>query len=113
MKDTSFLFSATRGGYGAKIFQVASFDMGKLLELTPEQLAEQNITFYSGRHYWKTVMSSADLGDVEEYFMGHKVTTDVAKIYNHRDKQGQKKIVAKAREVLAILDKTLFVPGDK
>jgi integrase len=82
--------------------------MGKLLEQTPEQLAEQNITFYSGRHYWKTLMSSAELGDVEEYFMGHKVSTDVAAIYNHRDKQGQKRILAKAKEALAVLDRQLF-----
>ncbi|GHT57944.1 hypothetical protein FACS1894109_11190 [Spirochaetia bacterium] len=110
VKDNNFIFTATRGGYGAKVFQVATSDMGKLLELTPEQMAEQNITFYSGRHYWKTVMSSAELGDVEEYFMGHKVSADVAKIYNHRDKLGQKKILAKAREALAVLDKQLFKP---
>jgi hypothetical protein len=40
--------------------------------------------------------------------MGHKVTKDVSKRYNHRDKQGQKRLLAKAREVFKILDKTLF-----
>jgi hypothetical protein len=40
--------------------------------------------------------------------MGHKVSKDVAERYNHRDRQGQKKLLAKARETLKILDKTLF-----
>jgi hypothetical protein len=53
-------------------------------------------------------MNAEELGDVEEYFLGHKVSPDVAKNYNHRDKQGQKKILAKAKEVLKILDKQLF-----
>jgi hypothetical protein len=40
--------------------------------------------------------------------MGHKVSKDVSKRYNHRDKQGQKRLLAKARELFKILDKTLF-----
>jgi hypothetical protein len=40
--------------------------------------------------------------------MGHKVSKDVSERYNHRDKQGQKRLLAKAREVFKILDKTLF-----
>ena len=71
-------------------------------------LEKENIVFYSGRHFWKTMMNAADLGDIEEYFMGHRVRGDVAKRYNHRDKQGQDKIVKKAQEVFRILDKTLF-----
>jgi hypothetical protein len=53
-------------------------------------------------------MNAHDLGDVEEYFMGHKVTGDVSKLYNRKDRQGQKMMVKKAKEVFAILDKTLF-----
>jgi integrase len=73
-----------------------------------DALDAQNITFYSGRHYWKTLVNAHDLGDIEEYFMGHKVSKSVADRYNHRDKQGQKRLLAKAREVFKILDKTLF-----
>jgi integrase len=73
-----------------------------------ERLDEMSISFYSGRHYWKTLMSSENLGEVDEIFMGHKVSSDVAKRYNHRDKQGQEKLLGKAREVFAILDRTLF-----
>jgi hypothetical protein len=40
--------------------------------------------------------------------MGHKVSKDVAERYNHRDKQGQKRLLAKAREVFKILDKALL-----
>ena len=71
-------------------------------------LKKEAITFYSGRHYWKTLMSANGLGEVEEYFMGHKISNDVAKIYNHRDKTGRKALVKKAQEVFRILDKTLF-----
>ena len=73
-----------------------------------EKLKNENITFYSGRHFWKTMMNAHDLGDVEEYFMGHKVSNDVAKRYNHRDKQGQEKILGKAAQVFKILDQRLF-----
>jgi len=73
-----------------------------------DYLEKEAITFYSGRHYWKTLMNSKNLGDAEEYFMGHKITADVAKIYNHRDKQGQAILVQKAREIFKILDSTLL-----
>jgi hypothetical protein len=51
-------------------------------------LQAQNIGFYFGRHYWKTLINAHGLGDIEEYFMGHKVSKDVSERYNHRDKQG-------------------------
>jgi hypothetical protein len=54
------------------------------------------------------MMNAEGLGDVEEYFMGHKVSKDVAKRYNHLDKQGRKRIEEKALEVFNILDKRLF-----
>jgi hypothetical protein len=54
-------------------------------------------------------MSAEGLGDVEEYFMGHKVSSDVSKLYNHKDKQGKNMLAKKAREVFKILDKRLFV----
>jgi integrase len=81
---------------------------GKTGEQVAELLSQQHIDFYSGRHYWKTLMNANKLGDVEEYFMGHKVPKSVAERYNHRDKQGQKQILKKAREVMRILDKSLF-----
>jgi integrase len=82
--------------------------LGKRLGFDRAWLKEQNITFYSGRHYWKTLMNACGLGDIEEYFMGHKVTKDVSERYNHKDKQGRKRLLAKAREVYKILDKTLL-----
>jgi hypothetical protein len=54
-------------------------------------------------------MNSEGLGDdIEEFFMGHKVSGDVSKNYNHKDKQGKQKLLEKAKEVFAILDSKLF-----
>jgi integrase len=89
-------------------FTKAYLLLGKKLDFNKAALQEQNIVFYSGRHYWKTLLNANDLGDIEEYFMGHKVSKDVAERYNHRDKQGRKRLLAKAREMFRILDKTLF-----
>jgi hypothetical protein len=84
--------------------------MGEMLGVTPDKLCEQNITFYSGRAFWKTAMNAEKLGDVEEYFMGHKVSSDVAKTYNHKDKIGRKNLLAKVRDIYRVLDKYLFKP---
>jgi excisionase family DNA binding protein len=100
---------------GALVFPVKPYTftrayilLGEMLGFDKTALQEQNIVFYSGRHYWKTLLNANDLGDIEEYFMGHKVSKDVAERYNHRDKQGRKRLLAKAREMFRILDKTLF-----
>ena len=90
-------------------FTKAYRDLGKLLGLSRDYLKEHNITYYSGRHFWKTLMNACGLGeDVEEIFMGHRVSGNVAKLYNHRDKQGRNLLVKKAREVFRILDRKLF-----
>jgi len=84
-------------------------ELGKMLKVSDEYLKEQNITYYSGRHWWKTLMNANGLGeDIEEMFMGHKVSGDVSKLYNHYDRQGKDRIARKAREVFKILDKYLF-----
>jgi integrase len=93
---------------GTGCYRRANIDLGVFAHYDTAKLKEENITFYSGRHFYKTMMNAYNLGEVEEYFMGHKVSSDVAKRYNHRDKQGQKKIFEKAREVCKILDKVLF-----
>jgi site-specific recombinase XerD len=92
------------------IYKKANADMGKIMEITEDELKKQHITYYSGRHFWKTLMSSEGLGDdIEEFFMGHKVSGDVSKNYNHKDKRGREKLLEKAKEVFAILDKKVFV----
>jgi site-specific recombinase XerD len=91
------------------IYKKANADMGKIMEITEDELKKQHITYYSGRHFWKTLMSSEGLGDdIEEFFMGHKVSGEVSKNYNHKDKRGREKLLEKAREVFTILDKKLF-----
>jgi integrase len=92
-------------------FSGANEDLARRLGMSREA-REQNITFYSGRHFWKTLMNSEGLGeDVEEIFMGHKVSGDVAKLYNHRDKLGKKLMEKKAKQVFSILDRRLFASG--
>lgn len=73
-----------------------------------EVLQKENITFYSGRHFWKTMMNGGGLGDVEEFFMGHKVKAKVAELYNHRERQGRERIAVQAKRVFKILDKNLL-----
>jgi integrase len=91
------------------IYKKANADMGKTMEITEDELKKQHITYYSGRHFWKTLMSSEGLGDdIEEFFMGHKVSGDVSKNYNHKDKRGREKLLEKAKEVFAILDRKMF-----
>jgi len=86
----------------------ANMALGEFFNYDKAKLKKENITYYSGRHFWKTLMNANDLGEVEEYFMGHKVSNNVAKRYNHRDRQGQAKITEKARKVFKILETKLF-----
>ena len=87
--------------------------MGELMGRTPESLKSENIRFYSGRKFWKTLMASEELGrNTEEYFMGHRMTGDVEKLYKDLTKVGAEKLAEKAREVFAALDRRLFGGSD-
>ncbi|GHU38598.1 hypothetical protein FACS1894190_00500 [Spirochaetia bacterium] len=104
-RDDELLFKSCQ----TRIFARANLTLGAKLRISEQELEAQNITFYSGRNYWKTLMNSERLGDdIEEYFMGHRVTGDVSKLYNHKDKQGQKRMVEKAKKVFEILDRCIF-----
>jgi integrase len=108
-KEGSYIFSDHGGPNQSTLYNDANALLGKKLKVSENELEKQKITFYSGRHFWKTLMSSEGLGDdIEEYFMGHKVSGDVSKNYNHKDKCGREKLLEKAKEVFAILDKKLF-----
>jgi site-specific recombinase XerD len=107
-REDDYIFSNEGRAIQSTVYRKASVDMGTMLNMSETELEKQGISFYSGRHYWKTVMNAEDLGDAEEFFMGHKVSADVAKRYNHRDKQGREKLLKKAREVIDILGKRLF-----
>jgi len=100
--------SPKRKKLGSDIYEAANLELGKFTGYDSEKLSKENITFYSGRHFWKTLMNSENLGDIEEFLMGHKVTEDVAERYNHRDKQGRKKLLEKVKKVFWILDKYIF-----
>ncbi|GAB6392247.1 MAG: site-specific recombinase, phage integrase family [Treponematales bacterium] len=90
-------------------FRKAYLAIGTRLGKSVGELEAGNISFYSGRHFWKTMMNAGGLGeDAEEYRMGHAVPGEAAKVYNHRDKQGREIMPAKTREAFAILDEYLF-----
>ena len=92
----------------SKTYQQANLALAGFTKYTPEMLAEENIKFYSGRHFWKTLMNTYGLGDIEELFMGHKVSANVAERYNHKDKRGVKRLLEKANKAIAILDMHVF-----
>jgi len=103
------LNEAPFSGCRPETFSKANEELAKKLKVSGEELAKENITFYSGRHYWKTMMNAGGLGeDIEEIFMGHLVSNDVSKLYNHKDKQGKDRIVKKAKQVYKILDQFIF-----
>jgi site-specific recombinase XerD len=106
-KGENYIFSDHGGPNQSTLYNQANALLGKKLKLSEDDL--KGITFYSGRHFWKTLMNSEGLGDdIEEFFMGHKVSGDVSKNYNHKDKQGREKLLEKAKEVFTILDKKLL-----
>jgi integrase len=91
-----------------KTARKANLTMGSLLGKTPSELKADNITFYSGRHFYKTMLNLYDLGDIEELFMGHKVNKDVSERYNHKDKRGEKELLKEAEKAIEIIDRSLF-----
>ena len=106
-KDSNSLLFDYRN---ASPFNDANNELARMLKVSDEEMESENITFYSGRHYWKTLMNAEGLGeDIEEIFMGHKVVGDVKKLYNHRDKQGKMRLVKKARQVFSILDRCILI----
>ena len=82
--------------------------MGSLLCKKSEELESKNISFYSGRHFYKTMMNLYQLGDVEELFMGHAVNKDVRELYNHKDKRGEKELLKAAKKAIDIIDLCFF-----
>jgi integrase len=109
LKDNDYLFKLPNcKRLGSKRYKDAYLELAEYTGYNTDRLKKENITFYSGRHFWKTLMNSAGLGEVEEYFMGHKVSNDVAKRYNHRDRQGQVKLAERAGRVFKILNAKLF-----
>jgi integrase len=108
-RGNDYIFSDHGGPNQSTPYKEANNLLAKKLKVPDDELEKQNITFYSGRHFWKTLMNSEGLGeDIEEFFMGHKVSGDVSKNYNHKDKRGKEKLIEKAKEVFSILDKKIF-----
>jgi integrase len=113
LSGEDFLFK--NGGtknISSDVYSHANARLAKELGLDEMYLEENHISFYSGRHFWKTLMNGEELGaDIEEIFMGHKVSGDVSKRYNHQDKNGKERLLRKAEKVFLILDERLFGGG--
>jgi len=110
LENDDFVFKIPgRKKIGSDIYKKAYLELANYTGYSFEQLEKENIKFYSGRHFWKTLMNSEGLGEIEEYFMGHKVSADVAKRYNHRDKQGRKKLLERAKKAFQILNEYIFL----
>jgi integrase len=108
-KRDGYIFTKNGNPLQSYIYKNANIDLAKKIGVTENEIKDQNIKFYSGRHFWKTLMNSENLGDdIEEIFMGHRVSSDVAKRYNHKDKQGKSSKMEKVKKAFDILDKTLF-----
>jgi integrase len=108
-KDNDYIFTAHGGPAQSTLYNAANIMLAEKTGVGVNYIEEQHITFYSGRHFWKTLMSAEGLGeDIEEYFMGHKASGEVAKRYNHKDRRGRRRLLEKARDVFAILDEKVF-----
>jgi integrase len=82
--------------------------LGRLLNKKTEDLENENITFYSGRHFYKTMLNCYNLGDIEELFMGHSVSKGVQERYNHKNKRGEQELLKEAGRAIEIIDTVLF-----
>lgn len=88
--------------------KTANIVLGALAGKSSDELDSANISFYSGRHFYKTMLNSYGLGDIEELFMGHRINREVSERYNHKNKRGEKELLKKAKEALKIIDETLY-----
>ena len=108
LSETDHLFVKNSDRRIFKTAKRANIFMGSLLGKKPEDLDTENITFYSGRHFYKTLLNLHNLGDIEELFMGHRVNKQVNERYNHKNKRGEKELLKQAKKAIAIIDKSLF-----
>ena len=106
--DTDWLFVKNDRQRIHRITKKANIVMGSFLGKDPKELENENITFYSGRHFYKTMLNLYNLGDIEEIFMGHKVNKKVSERYNHKNKRGEQQLLKEARKAIEIIDKSLF-----
>jgi integrase len=109
LSPDDFIISKQGRPLSSKVYKKANIELAEKLNMSETELAAKNLTFYSGRHFWKTLMNADSLGeDIEELFMGHSVSSNISKRYNHTDKRGKNYLLQKTRQVYSILDKSLF-----
>ena len=95
-------------------YKNACLEMAEYLGYTEDQIKAENIRFYSGRHFWKTLMRRGGLGSViEETLMGYrtfdpKAQSSIEKTYIHDDKLDNQYKTENAKRIFEILDKWVF-----
>jgi integrase len=105
-QDYLFIQNESQRFYG--LTKKANEALGFFLKNNPGELQTKYITFYSGRHFYKTLLNSYKLGDIEELFMGHSVSRGVSERYNHKDKRGEQELLKAARRAIEIIDMCFF-----
>ena len=111
LNENDFLFIKNQNQRFYRTAKKAGDYLGSVLGIDLEYLSAQNITFYSGRHFYKTMLNSYNLGDIEELFMGHSVNKKVSEIYNHKNKRGEQRLLKEAKRAIEIIDICLFQPA--
>ena len=108
LSENDFLFIKNETQKFYRMAKNANDRIGSMLGKETEELSQNNITFYSGRHFYKTMLNSRNLGDIEELFMGHSVNKNVSELYNHKDKRGEQELLKAASRTIEIIDECFF-----
>jgi len=108
LSGDDFLFVGNETQKFYRYARRANIYLGSLLGKTPAELDSENITFYSGRHFYKTMLNTYNLGDIEELFMGHSVNKNVSELYNHKDKRGEQELLKASLRTIEIIDECFF-----
>ena len=108
LTENDFLFIRNKNQRFYKSAKKANNFLGSLLGKDPGKLEAENITFYSGRHFYKTMLNNSSLGDIEELFMGHSVNKKVSELYNHKNKRGEQELLKAAAKTIEIIDRCFF-----
>jgi hypothetical protein len=64
MENDDFILAGLLNKNKSAVYKKANADLGAEIGFNEADLAEKGITFYSGRHFWKTMMSAAGLGEL-------------------------------------------------
>jgi integrase len=108
LSENDYLFIKRHGQRFDKSAKKAHDFLASRLDRDIPGSEDKSISFYSGRHFYKTMLNNRGLGDIEEMFMGHKVNKNIGDRYNHKNKRGEQELLKKAKKALEIIDECLY-----